>query len=330
MNYDKVVNEDYIYQQYLPRLQHIWHCVAQANEFLKLQKVKSRIYHGFFDCINHSLLYGPKNTDRVLIACHKIKDMSLINAPYFPVSHKIYGIHYMPKYSWHRDIDKDFNCFLNRLDPVRQDFFYQLYQHGLIDSSLVSFNMTVRKDLYSQHISGQELFDEIHHKFLSSWDHIKPQLDKIVPFRNFEENKNLSILMMRCKFSIVVETYFERTDAITFSEKTWRAIQTPRPWLLFHATGSVQLLRDMGFYVYDDFVDHSYDQFDTSTHYIERMNAIFMESQRLMKEPVSTALLSHWEQQTMNNLRIFKDWADDKTDVFETIDIAKQCALNLS
>jgi hypothetical protein len=44
-----------------------------------------------------------------------------------------------------------------------------------------------------------------------------------------------------------------------FSEKIFRALQTPRPWVLCTSPGAVKLLKDHGFDVLDDCVDHSYD-----------------------------------------------------------------------
>jgi hypothetical protein len=236
----------------------------------------------------------------------------------------------MPPKNWHNKIDYEFSCFNNRLDPARQDFFYQLVKRDWLNKGLISFNLTLRKMVHPDFTSGKDLFNDYHAKFLSSFDYLKPKIDKLVPFKNFDENQDLSSTMMRCKFGMIIETYFERADAITFSEKTWRALQTPRPWLLLHATNSIQLLRDMGFYVYDDWVDHSYDRFDTSNFYGHRMDAIFTEAERLMKLPVTQSLINHWEAQTFKNLEIMKDWSYHWDDVFYTINQARECALNLS
>lgn len=329
IDYDPITTQDYIYQQYLPKIAKIHNSVSQSNNLLRSRQNKTRIVHGFFDCIEKSLLYG-KHDDVVLVACHKIKDHGKISVPYFNATHRVYGIHYLPPKDWHTQIDKDFNCFINRLDPCRQDFFYHLYTNNLLDKGLISFNLTLRKGLQADRISGKDLFDQFHDKFLSSFDHVKSEIDKIVPFKNFDETQNLSDTIMRTKFSIVLETYFERPDAITFSEKTWRSIQTPRPWLLLHATNSVQLLRDMGFYVFDDWVDHSYDQLDTSDFYGHRMEEILKEANRLIKQPISQTVLNHWQQHTLKNIEIMKDWSQHWQEVFTTIHDAQECALNLS
>jgi hypothetical protein len=56
----------------------------------------------------------------------------------------------------------------------------------------------------------------------------------------------------------VLETYIS-DDHITFSEKIFRALQLPRPWLLYCSPQAVKYLRLYGFDVLDDYVDHAYD-----------------------------------------------------------------------
>ena len=78
-----------------------------------------------------------------------------------------------------------------------------------------------------------------------------------VPFQNFDGD--LDQIIVDSKISLVIETYFDRNEVITFSEKIFRALQLPRPFLLYSALGAVDFLKSQGFDVYDDVVDHSYD-----------------------------------------------------------------------
>ena len=66
------------------------------------------------------------------------------------------------------------------------------------------------------------------------------------------------LMSLRAKVSIVMETYHNR-HSIVFSEKIFRSLQTPRPWVMYCSNGAVDLLRRSGFDVLDDLVDHSYD-----------------------------------------------------------------------
>ena len=72
--------------------------------------------------------------------------------------------------------------------------------------------------------------------------------------------------------NLVVETYAGDTT-ITFSEKTFRTLLTPAPWLLFACRNTVEYLRQLGFDVLDDVVDHSYDpQFQSGHNGIEKIS----------------------------------------------------------
>jgi hypothetical protein len=57
---------------------------------------------------------------------------------------------------------------------------------------------------------------------------------------------------------VILETYIS-DDHIAFSEKIFRALQLPRPWMLYCSPQAVGYLRRYGFDVLDDYVDHSYD-----------------------------------------------------------------------
>ena len=60
-------------------------------------------------------------------------------------------------------------------------------------------------------------------------------------------------------------------DHVVFSEKLFRALQLPRPWMLFCSPQSVKLLKSYGFDVLDDYVDHGYDE---EFHKGNRMNML--------------------------------------------------------
>ena len=78
-------------------------------------------------------------------------------------------------------------------------------------------------------------------------------------------------------FEMIVETnYAERT--IFHSEKTFKAISWLQPFVMFAERYSVEALREMGYDVFDDFIDHSYDNIADP---IERMTSTFLEVTRL-------------------------------------------------
>jgi hypothetical protein len=221
-----------------------------------------------------------------------------------------YGIFHRPFFPKTTVIQRDFNCFLNRTDPIRQSWFYLLYHRNLLDKGYVSFNMHQKPCLWYPSINALETFDYYHATTLSSFDDIKEDIKKIVPYKNFVDEDNLLPIILSTKFSIIVETYFERTDCKVFSEKTWRAIQLPRPWLLFAATGCVEKLRQMGFDVFDDYVDHSYDVYDTAENCVARQEGILSESVRLTQLKITDEILEDWNHKSKHNQKIMAQWAE--------------------
>ena len=149
---------------------------------------------------------------------------------------------------------REFNCFINRTDPIRQSWFYQLVRRNVIDKGYVSFLLDYRNPSFK---NKQELYEWIFNKGCEIFQVEHDLMRDRVPFQNFDGD--LDQIIVDSKISLVIETYFDRNEVITFSEKIFRALQLPRPFLLYSALGAVDFLKSQGFDVYDDVVDHSYD-----------------------------------------------------------------------
>lgn len=156
---------------------------------------------------------------------------------------------------------KLFNCFMQRIDSVRQTWFYFLHHYNLIDNGYVSF-LLKQLTKYST-LTGQELFNYIHYNY---------ELDKIphfesayqhwrtcVPFTNFDEKHNLPALYRDCKYSLVLETYAteDNNEFRVFNEKAIRVLQIPTLPLLFVQQNSIKLLIELGFQI-----GHHHSAFD--------------------------------------------------------------------
>jgi hypothetical protein len=148
-----------------------------------------------------------------------------------------------------------FNCMLNRLSGERLLLLYKLHERNLINDNVVSFNC-----LYHTRDPDEEqrraFFDQVHGEMnWPHWDWAYLELRDRVPITVDYDPDSAAL---ESEVTIVTESYVS-DSIIAFSEKIFRALQTPRPWLLFCSPGSVQLLKDSGFDVLDDVVDHSYD-----------------------------------------------------------------------
>ena len=220
-----------------------------------------------------------------------------------------YGIFYVPKLNLDISITHDYNCFINRIDPIRQTWFYLLYARGMLDQGLVSFNMKLLEKHAYPGNTPQEIFENYHHQHLSGFDYLLDDIKRLVPYKNFnDQEESLFDISLRSKFSIVLETYFERTDRRCLSEKTFRAIQLPRPFLLFAATKTVKKLRDFGFDMFDDYVDHSYDNFDTSENCVQRQEKILEQAKNLIDLKINDSILQDWNRRADHNRRLLASW----------------------
>lgn len=147
--------------------------------------------------------------------------------------------------------NKLYNCFIQRVDSVRQSWFYFLYHHDLLDQGYVSL-LLKQLTSYSS-LTGKELFDYIHQQhalyqlphFEQAYQNVKNQ----VPYRNFVEEYNLLPLTQDSKYSLVLETYAVDDDRNQwcFTEKLFRALQSTSFVLPFCQKRGIATLKSLGF-----------------------------------------------------------------------------------
>lgn len=214
------------------------------------------------ECRKHErdtlLLLRRHNLDVVLVdaldsrrSYKKLVTDNITSLPHDPLYPEFWGTFaYIPVYET-RAPTKLFNCFINRVCTTRQSWFYQFVRRDLLCHASVSFLLDSRepprgKDLYEKNFIGYEIFAHEHASMRES-----------VPYKNF--HCSLEQAVIDTKISLVIETYFDWPNTIAFSEKIFRALQLPRPFMLFCSPGAVTALRHYGFDVWDDVCDHTYD-----------------------------------------------------------------------
>ena len=191
---------------------------------------------------------------------------------------------------------KLFNCFMNRICSFRQSWFYQFVRRNLLQNGNVSFLLDSRsppcgKELYELNFRGNEIFES---------EHILMQ-DQ-VPFINF--TNDIDQVIIDSQFSLVIETYFDSPGTIAFSEKIFRAIQLPRPILLYSMPGSVKVLKDYGFELFDDIVDHSYDR---ETNDVKRQVMLLDQLCAWQNRSFTEQNLIDFEQRIKHNKNLLQD-----------------------
>jgi len=140
-----------------------------------------------------------------------------------------------------------YNCFMNRPRGDRSMVFYELIKRDILTLGIVSYNCS--EENFEQEYINIDL------------DQYQPQhiIGKtLVPYNTVDPHGTLEQCIVDSNISLILETYISDSH-IVFSEILFRALQLPRPWLLYCSPGSVKLLKDHGFDVLDDYVDIEYD-----------------------------------------------------------------------
>jgi len=181
------------------------------------------------------------------------------NIPLRPVAGKLVTV--VPEFwsIWRFDpvyIDRPatwaYNCFMNRPRGDRSQVFYELIKRNILEQGIVSFNVDTTE--YDQQFAQSDLAEyRAEHEFGKN----------MIPYNNLTES--LEQCIIDSCVSLILETYTSDSHVV-FSEKLFRALQLPRPWLLYCSPGSIRYLRDYGFDVLDEYVNHDYDNITEHGH----------------------------------------------------------------
>jgi hypothetical protein len=281
---------------------------------LKVQKACNHpnyIGNGIGDQVPSKELDRFLNTQQptVLITDNKITAELKSNQYVLSIAPEYYGIHHMP-FNLQKlpSPDRAYNCLINRICPNRQSWFYQLYDIGL-DEGYVSFNVDYRTEPSNTYYDKIKVFDNLHYRYNTLFQSQYEATRSLIPFCNFEQTQDIENIICRSMISVVIETYFDDNRAIALSEKTFRALQLPRPFLLYAPKGTIQYLKDIGFELIDDIVDYSYDQ---NHSWITRQAAILDQVKHFLKNknytiPQRYLDIAYHNQQVMLNWKLTWD-----------------------
>ena len=173
-----------------------------------------------------------------------------------------------------------YNCFMQRVDSVRQSWFYFLHQYNLLEQGYVSYLMKTMP-FYSE-LTGRDLFDFIHQQYglgqLSHFEQAYLALRDQVPFRNFDEVNDLAGYLQDSKYSLTFDTNYGDDDPgrWCFTEKILRAMQFPNYVLPILQKGSVGVLKSLGF-EFNLELDHL-DQMNWQERQTELLNILITDT----------------------------------------------------
>jgi len=207
-----------------------------------------------------------------------------------------------------RPAGRGFNCFMNRVRGDRSLVFYELIRRQLLDRGLVSYNCSQSE--YMDQYESAELYDY--------WPEHDTGLS-LVPYNTVDLHGKLEQCIIDSNVSVVLETYTSDSH-IVFSEKIFRVLQLPRPWLLYCSPGSVEWLRHYGFDVLDDYVDHTYDQIPEHHH---RLKNLLNQLETFVDREYTSQDYQRFDQAAIHNQTRLKqletEWPEKFRSVLEEI-----------
>lgn len=104
----------------------------------------------------------------------------------------------------------------------------------------------------------------------------------------------------RTMLNVVTETVVDNT--IFVSEKTWKPIASGQFFVIAGCKGTVQFLRDMGVDVFDDIIDHGYDEIDD---WKVRLQYVIDSIDKLLNQNLNDIFLDTLERRKSNIDKFF-------------------------
>lgn len=222
-----------------------------------------------------------------------------------------------------------FSMPVNRIDANRVLILLRMQWNRLLDRGLVNFNCADHSENQSQdsRVSlWHQCCDTLREYHGNKYDRVMQELTHKMPLRNHAWD--LDTMIQHGALHLVIETYASDV-CVSFSEKTFRALQTPRPWMLFAGTWSVSRLQSLGFDTLSDVVDHAALDWrrmndDKVTHFVDAVQKFIdgpslddhVQSRAHEAAAHNQALLHAWRRQWWRDLPVF---LDELTATLETI-----------
>jgi hypothetical protein len=187
-----------------------------------------------------------------------------------------YGIYSYQPADQNWQPDRDYTFAVNRIDFKRMRILLNLYQHLNFDCGYVNFNCAQGRNTDSQHnfhallthASAEEL--PVFHT-----------LTNMMPVKNYSIDHDQTYI--RSWLNIIVETY-SSDNVVALSEKIFRCLVTPVPWIAYSGRYTMARLRALGFDVLDDIVDHRYDRLIEAHHKIPTFVSTAIDTIKSLKQ----------------------------------------------
>lgn len=142
-----------------------------------------------------------------------------------------------------------------------------LDHHKILEHSLWSYNRVYTDDNASDNPLEIDLIPEWRSWLEQFMNKIPAHCDGADTQQHNDHQCVNTDLYSRSWCHVIFETHFDadQSDGVFLTEKTWKCIKYQQPFVMVGPTGSVQELRNQGYRVFDNLIDHGYDNIKDNT-----------------------------------------------------------------
>jgi len=198
---------------------------------------------------------------------------------------------------------RDFTALVRLHKPWRAMAMADLHRNQLLNNSYWSYCETVDSsaDLNDSPIEVDSI-QRLRHdtaKFLLATPYVSDELSN-------DERNNHSMIVPKYHVdsycNIVFETHFDadQSGGVFLTEKTYKPIKHGQLFFIAGCAGSLQVLRDQGYRVFDRVLDNTYDRIENNTERWQRLCVAIKESQHRLADRFSTV-----QEDIEHNQRLF-------------------------
>lgn len=202
------------------------------------------------------------------------------NFAYFPCDELLY---------WHRNRESpalavhtnprpyDFTLLSRTHKWWRATVVADLHQHGILDSSLWSYNteLPLNDDPADNPIEiGTLGLEDTVKQFIARGPYT---CDQLTAEQHNDHHITVPEHYTQSYCNIVLETHFDcdQSGGAFLTEKTFKPIKHGQPFVIAGGPGSLQTLRDLGYRTFDHAIDNSYDlELDNTQRWLKLLQAI--------------------------------------------------------
>lgn len=233
------------------------------------------------------------------------------NYSVLPLPKSFLGIYsYRTKHRWNPQ--RDFSFGVNRMDFKRIQVLGQLHQLLDVDSGYVNFNCFEAWERHSKNACNR-FQAYLEHCADNNERELLMQLSGRMPLCNYTESHDE--IYTKSWLNIVVETYSSDYVA-SISEKIFRCLVTPAPWIVFAGCHTVAYLESLGFDTLSDIVDHRYDCLREAQHKLANFGQVAADTITQLKWHEFGQLQSRCQNAANHNAALLEtlrtQWPEDK------------------